>query len=356
MKYFESLSGKKVLVTGSTGFKGAWLSIWLKMLGAKVYGYALEGDRDSLYCRAGVESLIDGSENADIRNAEALRGFISLVQPEVVFHLAAEAIVGRAHERPVEAWGTNVMGTLTCLEELRRLDRAIQCVVITSDKCYENKEWVWGYRENDELGGKDMYSASKAAVEILVSAYKRSYLEEWNTGLRVATTRAGNVIGGGDRSQFRLVPDCIGKWEESLAVRLRNPLSTRPWQHVLEPLRGYMMVAHDLGESKRLHGESFNFGPRSGDSMSVSSLVAELAKYWPNAAWSSEADSQSFKESSLLSLNCDKATSLLGWKPTLDFFETAKWTSEWYKMEKDGADRASLCMAQIADYMSLVNV
>ena len=350
-KYY---AGKRVLITGHTGFKGSWLSIWLKLLGAKVYGYALEEEQGSLFNTARLDKLIDGSRYGDISDQCALSEYVSLVKPDIVFHLAAEAIVGRAHGDPINAWSTNVIGTLVCLEVLRSQDRPIQCIVITSDKCYENKEWLWGYRESDQLGGRDMYSASKASAEILVSAYKRSYLEGCDVELRLATTRAGNVIGGGDRSRYRLVPDCIGGWERSEKVVLRNPSSTRPWQHVMEPLRGYLMVGYELGRSDALHGESFNFGPRSADNKSVAELVSELAKYWPGSKWSTSNKNGEFKECGLLSLNCDKATSVLGWAPRLGFAETASWTSSWYRSVYEGEDRLSLCIRQVEDYMSLL--
>ena len=227
---FGHYKGKRVLITGHTGFKGAWLTIWLKMLGAHVYGYALPAEERSLYKSSRISSMLADERMNDLGLDNNLESFVESIAPDVVFHLAAEAIVGKAHRDPVNAWQTNVVGTLKLMKVLKGLNRECRLVVITSDKCYENNEWVWGYRENDALGGKDMYSASKAAVEILVRAFFKSYLEEDESLLLVATARAGNVIGGGDWSDYRLVPDCIRSWMRGQTVELRRPnSSTRSW-------------------------------------------------------------------------------------------------------------------------------
>jgi len=237
------------------------------------------------------------------------------------------------------------------LEVLRRTGNEIKLVVVTSDKCYENKEWTWGYRENDQLGGKDMYSASKAAVELLVSAYKRSYLDIGSCGLAVATARAGNVIGGGDRSPYRLVPDCIKQWENGKCVELRNPTATRPWQHVLEPLRGYLRLGFELHSNREIRGESFNFGPLSSHCRTVSDLVKELAKPWGKVKWQDNSSDNMFNECNLLSLNCDKAANRLGWYPVLEFEKTVDWTSQWYRLASEGECQMALCRKQISLYM-----
>ena len=353
VQYLEHYRGKRVLVTGHTGFKGSWLSIWLEMLGAEVYGYALPAAERSLYEDANVAAILKEECLDDIRSDSSLEQFINRVSPDVVFHLAAEAIVGNAHKNPVSAWETNVIGTLKLMHALRQSEIECRLVIITSDKCYENNEWVWGYREQDVLGGKDMYSASKAAIEILVSAFFRSYLEKDGNKLLLATARAGNVIGGGDWSDFRLVPDCIRSWERGETVTLRNPGSTRPWQHVLEPLRGYMRLGYELSRDGTIHGEAFNFGPDAANSKSVKELVKELCKNWPKAKWTLGSGQNDFSESSLLALNCDKAGAKLKWRPALNFVQTAEMTAEWYFACHDGANTRELCINQILAYQSL---
>lgn len=353
MEYLEHYKGKRVLVTGHTGFKGSWLTIWLKMLGAHVYGYALPAVSRTLYSDASIASIVERERLTDIGFDQDLEGFISSARPDIVFHLAAEAIVGRAHKDPVNAWQTNVMGTLKLLNVLKSLNSNCRLVVITSDKCYENNEWIWGYRENDVLGGKDMYSASKAAVEILVSAFNRSYLEDEGGRMLVATARAGNVIGGGDWSDYRLVPDCIRSWESGNSVVLRNPNSTRPWQHVLEPLRGYLKLAYTLSIDGKIHGQAFNFGPDASDTKKVGELVKELSRYWKDVTWAYASDKEEFSECSLLSLNCDKAGSKLKWRPSLRFEETAAMTAEWYFENSKGSSAHELCRRQILSYQEI---
>ena len=351
--YLEHYRGKRVLVTGHTGFKGSWLSIWLEMLGAEVYGYALPAAGRSLYEEADVADSLKEERLNDIRFDGGLEQFIDRIRPDVVFHLAAEAIVGNAHKNPVNAWETNVIGTLKLMSALKRRGAECHLVIITSDKCYENNEWVWGYREQDVLGGKDMYSASKAAVEILVSAFFRSYLEEDSNRLLLATARAGNVIGGGDWSDFRLVPDCMRSWERGDTVTLRNPSSTRPWQHVLEPLRGYLRLGYELSRNRKIHGEAFNFGPDASNSKEVHELVKELSQNWPDAKWTIGSEQNDFSESSLLALNCDKAGARLKWRPALSFAQTAEMTAKWYFSCHKGENRRELCVKQILSYQCI---
>lgn len=354
MDYLDHYKGKRVLLTGHTGFKGSWLAIWLNMIGAEVYGYALPAGRRSLYNDASVNTILNGERLEDIGLDEGLEEYICRIKPDIAFHLAAEAIVGNVHENPLDAWRTNVIGTLRLMNAMR--DKCSDCslVIITSDKCYENKEWVWGYRENDMLGGKDMYSASKAAVEMLVRAYCSSYLMDAKNKLRVATARAGNVIGGGDWSDYRIVPDCVRSWEKGDAVSLRSPRSTRPWQHVLEPLRGYLQLGYSLNVNSSFHGEAFNFGPDSANSKDVSSLVQALGRCWKDVKWKETSDRTNFSESSLLALNCDKAAAKLQWRPALSFSQTAMMTSEWYYLHNSGEDARELCVEQISRYASLV--
>lgn len=350
MDYLDWYKGKNVLITGHTGFKGSWLAIWLKMLGARVFGVGLEPEGETLFESSRIRTLIEASYYTDIRDYSQLEDVIRDVNPSVVFHLAAEAIVGRSYKFPKETWATNVMGTLNVAEILRKVvDEECAAVFVTSDKCYENKEWTWGYRENDQLGGKDMYSASKAAIEIMMAAYTTSFLKEGS--LRIVTSRAGNVIGGGDYSEYRLVPDCIRSWRDKKKAVLRNPVSTRPWQHVLEPLRGYLQLAHAVAMGKIGSGEAFNFGPSSSDVRSVVQLVEELAKYRSDAQWEVNESSRAFGECDLLALNCDKAASRLGWKPLLRFERTAEITSTWYRMVEEGADSRETCEWQIMEYM-----
>lgn len=354
MESFGHYKGKRVLITGHTGFKGSWLTIWLKMLGASVYGYALPAEERSLYKSSGLSSMLEDERMNDLGLDDKLGRFVESINPDVVFHLAAEAIVGKAHRDPVNAWQTNVVGTLKLMQVLKGLNRECRLVVITSDKCYENNEWVWGYRENDALGGKDMYSASKAAVEILVRAFFKSYLEGDGSLLLVATARAGNVIGGGDWSDYRLVPDCIRSWMGGQTVKLRSPYSTRPWQHVLEPLRGYLQLGYALSVDKATNGQAFNFGPDAADSKDVSALVRELSKYWKDVQWTSATDQEGFAECSMLALNCDKSAAWLKWKPALGFAQTAKMTAEWYFANSQGEDARELCMKQISEYQDLL--
>ena len=354
MNYLDHYRDKKVLLTGHTGFKGSWLAIWLRMLGAQVYGYALPASERSLYRDASVVELMKDERLSDIGEDGGLEAFINSIKPDIVFHLAAEAIVGNAHKNPIDAWQTNVMGTLRLISALKKVNDECSVVVITSDKCYENNEWVWGYREKDTLGGKDMYSTSKAAVEILVRGFVNSYLMEEGNRLLLATARAGNVIGGGDWSDYRLVPDCIRSWEKGKTVELRNPRSTRPWQHVLEPLRGYLQLGCSLSIDRSLHGESFNFGPDAANSRDVGELVSELSLSWEGVDWAETCAKTDFGESSLLALNCDKAAARLKWRPILSFTQTISMTSQWYFLHNKGSDAGALCKEQISTYVGML--
>lgn len=350
MAFGGNYKGKRVLITGHTGFKGSWLSIWLGRLGAELYGYALSPEKRSLYNDAHVNKIMTEERFADIGRDVGLAEYILRIKPDFIFHLAAEAIVGRAHENPIDTWQTNIIGTLRLLETLRREALFTRVVIITSDKCYENMEWVWGYREDDRLGGKDMYSSSKAAVELLISSFKRSYLDGEDPVFLVASARAGNVIGGGDWSEYRLVPDCMRSWEEGKSVLIRNPRSTRPWQHVLEPLRGYLCLGSSLCNSKNIHGEAFNFGPDASNSKTVEELVLELETHWSDVQWKLDSGRRDFNECSLLALNCDKAAALLNWRPLLGFRETAEMTSSWYSRRCLGASASELCNSQLDFY------
>lgn len=328
---FSSFNNKKIIITGHTGFKGAWLTLWLTILGAKVVGLALRPHTNpSLFNALNIENDIQNI-NIDIRDAHKVAAIFETIQPDFVFHLAAQSLVIKSYEDPRNTWTTNLIGTISVLEGLRKLKNNCTAIFITSDKCYENMEWIWGYRETDRLGGIDPYSASKGAAEIAIRSYIKSFF--LNDGkVRIATARAGNVIGGGDWSDDRIIPDCIRSWTNGQIVQLRSPLSTRPWQHVLEPLSGYLLLASELSQHALLHSEPFNFGPSSNENHSVLELVKEMAIHWEKVSWSipSELNALNY-ESLLLRLNCDKANILLKWNSAMNFNETVKMTIEWYK-------------------------
>lgn len=329
--FLSRFAGKVVLVTGHTGFKGSWLTAWLKLLGAKVVGIALDPlTEPSLFSGAKLgDGIVD--LRIDIRDCLGLENAIVATQPDYVFHLAAQALVFQSYQNPIDTWQTNVMGTLNLLEGLRKLKNPCNAVIITSDKCYENIEWVWGYRETDAMGGIDPYSASKGAAELAIRSYIKSYFSQRPSNIRIATARAGNVIGGGDWSQGRIIPDCVKAWSVNGIVNLRNPHSTRPWQHVLEPLSGYLNLAASLSENPNLHGESFNFGPNNKNH-SVEDLVKEMSIYWDAVRWENIKDhTANLYEAGLLRLNCDKALYYFNWFATMGFEDTVKMTAEWYR-------------------------
>ncbi|MDD5240754.1 MAG: CDP-glucose 4,6-dehydratase [Sulfuricella sp.] len=324
-------AGKRVLVTGHTGFKGSWLSQWLLRLGAKVAGYSLY--IPSQPSNFEVLHLADRIEHCegDIRNLEGLLQVFQDFQPEIVFHLAAQPIVRSSYDEPKLTFDTNLGGTVNVLEAIRMTPSVKAAVFITSDKCYENVEWEYGYREPDRLGGKDPYSASKACAEIAFSAYWRSFFHSGD--MRMATTRAGNVIGGGDWAKDRIVPDCIRAWADETVPMIRNPVSTRPWQHVLEPLGGYLWLGAKLygGNEPGLAGEAFNFGPQAEVNQPVSKLVDEMVKTWHGSRWENGAGSIAGNpEAGLLKLCCDKVLHRLDWSACLSFEENVKMTAEWY--------------------------
>lgn len=329
--FFGVYKDKKVLVTGHTGFKGSWLVSWLSSLGAHVYGISLPPSTiPSNYVASQIGELLVDDIILDISQTDFLRKKVVEIEPDFIFHLAAQALVGVAYEDPVLTYSANTMGTLNMLNAVRNLKKPCICLMVTSDKVYENLEWTWGYRETDRLGGADPYSASKAAAELIISSYTRSFLSSEKSLIRVGIARAGNVIGGGDWSSGRIVPDCIRSWSSGQGVKLRNPSSTRPWQHVLEPLSGYLLQAATLFSSDKLHGEAFNFGPISESNYSVGDLVARMSTFWSGASWSVDDMPPKNSEAMLLKLNCDKASSYLHWAPTLNFEETLKFTMDWY--------------------------
>ena len=326
---------KRVIVTGHTGFKGSWLCIWLNYLGAKVFGLSdAEVSNPSNYLASSLSSFVEDNR-FDIRDAEKVKSLINKVQPDFIFHLAAKALVKPSYQNPIDTFSTNVIGTINILDSLRTINKKITAVMITSDKVYDNVEWPWGYRENDKLGGKDPYSSSKSMAELSIRSYLNSFFKSpgINSNIKIGIARAGNVIGGGDWAIDRIVPDCIRAWANKKEAYIRNPNSTRPWQHVLEPLSGYLVLAKSLDLKDNDHGEAYNFGPSADQNFSVIKLIGEMSKYWKNVKWKdvSKIDNH-VHEASLLKLNCDKALLNLGWQPTLQFHETVKMTIEWYKM------------------------
>jgi len=350
--------GKKVLITGHTGFKGAWLSLWLQDLGAKVIGISLDSPTTpSLYEQANVaKGMI--SLRQDIRNGEAIKQLFQQHKPEIVFHLAAQPLVRLSYREPVETYEINVMGTLHVLEGIRSVDSVRSAVMITTDKCYQNKEWVWGYRETDTLGGHDPYSSSKGAAELLISSYRNSYFpqdkySEHKTA--IASTRAGNVIGGGDWAEDRLIPDIIKAFKNHETVIIRNPKSTRPWQHVLEPLSGYLKLAEQLEKNGDQYAEAWNFGSAEIDARPVQWIVEKMAKLWgENANWINDK-SEHPHEANYLKLDCSKAHMKLNWYPRWDLSETLLRIVEWHKLKDAHNNYRKLCLTQINDYMKDMN-
>lgn len=346
---------KKVLVTGHTGFKGSWLTIWLKQLGAEVIGIALDPktERD-LFLLADLSDKIKDYRQ-DIRNIDKIREILLQEKPEIVFHLAAQTLVLPGYENPVSTFETNVMGTVNILEACRHTPSVKQIVIVTTDKVYENKETLTSYRETDPLGGYDPYSASKAAAEIVTQSYRLSFAQSPNQSINhpinqsIATARAGNVIGGGDWSQYRLVPDCIRSLEANKPVIIRNPDAVRPWQHVLEPLGGYLLLSFRMSEDPKKYSGSWNFGSAAGDNASVRDVADMLISLWGNGEWKPERKAGSLHEAGLLRLNISKSKEILGWNPLLNLREAVKWTAEWYKAYKK-LDSYELCLNQIERY------
>jgi len=355
---FQAYSNKRVLVTGHTGFKGGWLSQWLISLGATVYGIALPPEGEvSLFEQLHLEDQLQ-HQICDIRESHSLKEGLGEISPDVIFHLAAQPLVRESYNTPLETVETNVMGTVHLLEAVRTLNLSTSIIVVTSDKSYENQEWMFGYRENDPMGGYDPYSASKGACEVLTASWRSSFFNPSDYdkhGVKLATVRAGNVIGGGDWAKDRIVPDCMRSLLAGDPIRVRNPLATRPWQHVLEPLGGYLLLGERLlNTSKKSELENycsaFNFGPLIGSNKSVEKLVEEVIKVWGSGTWTYEKQ-HAVHEASLLNLTIDKAYHQLGWYPAWDFRETIKRTVDWYHVYKEDPNRIpDLTLEQIKDY------
>lgn len=346
--------GKKVLITGHTGFKGSWLTTWLLDLGADICGVSLDiPTQPSMFEALKLESKIE-HHILDIRDLERLREVVQSYRPDFIFHLAAQPIVSLSYSDPLLTLSTNVMGTAHILECLREIDYPCFVVIITSDKCYENVEWVWGYKETDHMGGKDIYSGSKGAAELVFHAYKQSFFNTAGCNVKLATGRAGNVIGGGDWAADRIVADCVRAWSNSESVEIRCPEATRPWQHVLEPLSGYLALGQGLFERNDLSGEQFNFGPRAEQNRTVQNLLDDMSRYWrldKNPPYLI-TEHRPFHEAGLLKLNCDKALFMLRWEANLEYAECIRLVSEWYfaYYNDHTADMLKLTIDQIHFY------
>ncbi len=345
--------GKRVLITGHTGFKGSWLSIWLSSYGAIVRGLALAAPTTpSLFQEAGVGRLVD-SVIGDVRSFEVVRAAFAGFEPEIVFHMAAQPLVRFSYHDPVATYETNVLGTAHVLEAIRTVGSARAVVNVTTDKCYENREWVWGYREDEPMGGFDPYSSSKACSELVTSAYRRSFFTE--QGIALASARAGNVIGGGDWASDRLVPDIIRAFDSGAPVIIRNPRSVRPWQHVLEPLSGYMTLAESLWKSPQAFSSAWNFGPRDEDAKPVSWIVDALSKKWRGrASWTLDNNVQPH-EANYLKLDSSKAKHELGWTPTWSIDDALSKVIDWHNSWVDKREVLSVCLQQIEEFCHSAN-
>ncbi len=339
--------GKRVFLTGHTGFKGAWLALWLRRMGAEVTGFALAAEEPSLARAIGIGGYVASIEG-DIRDFARVEREMRAAEPQIVLHLAAQALVRLSYREPIETFATNVMGTAHVLEAARRAGSVRAVVSVTTDKCYENVEWDWAYRETDRLGGHDPYSASKACAELVTAAWRKSFLSDGS--LAVATARAGNVIGGGDWSLDRLVPDCVRAFGAGEVVEIRSPHATRPWQHVLEPLGGYLLLAEQLWQQGQKVADAWNFGPVLEDVQPVSWVVDRLARSWGNGAAMRVTEGPHPHEAGFLAVDSTRARNRLGWRPRLRLASALEWTGQWYRQHKDGADAAALVEADLARY------
>ena len=355
MVFDNVYQGKRVLITGNTGFKGSWLSVWLNMLGAEVYGFSNEIPTcPAMFEVCRLEEKIHHCFG-DIRDREEMDAYVQEVKPDFIFHLAAQAIVSTSYENPFDTITTNVVGTASVLEAIRNITWPCTCVLITSDKAYDNVEWIWGYRETDAVGGKDVYSGSKGAAELVIKSYWKSFIATM-PHIKMGVGRAGNVIGGGDWAKDRIIVDCVKAFSQGETVEIRCPKSTRPWQHVLEPLSGYLTLGWYLHENLSNNGEAYNFGPRAEQTKTVFELTQDLAEKW---GLDKEKSAQitgniPFEEASLLKLNCDKALAYLRWHSTLHYDQCVGIIADWYKAYyvEHEKDMYGLTESQIAYYMN----
>ena len=350
----EFWKDKKVLVTGHTGFKGSWLSLWLLEMGADVAGYALDPytDEDNFVVTDLANKMLD--VRGDLKDIDKLKGLFEEFKPDIVFHLAAQPLVRESYEKPIETYETNVMGTLNVLECIRQSESAKEAILVTTDKCYYNKEQIWGYRENDAFGGYDMYSSSKACAEILIDSYRNSFLnvKDYDKhGKAIASVRAGNVIGGGDWSKDRLVPDCIKAIRQDKVIEIRSPKAVRPWQHVLDALGGYILLAEKLWKEPIKYSEGWNFGPEISSFENVWSVVEKIISIYGNGEVKDCSNSDNVHEANLLFLDITKARLKLGWQPRWNLDKALLETIEWYKKENDNEDMCKVAKRQIKEYM-----
>ncbi|MEM7452775.1 MAG: CDP-glucose 4,6-dehydratase [Planctomycetota bacterium] len=353
---FDALKGKRVFVTGHTGFKGSWLCLWLDALGCEVFGYALEAPtQPSNFTVSGIEEVVTHSRIADIRDAKELARSIDEFKPDLIMHLAAQSVVRHGYEAPIDTLSTNVMGTANVLEAVRKIGRPCSVLCVTSDKCYRNDEQAWGYRECDHLGESDPYGASKGAAELVIRSYRKSYFplsDIENHGVRLASARAGNVIGGGDWTGHGLIADCVRAFAEGREVELRNPKAQRPWQHVLQCLSGYLTVSALLlsGDDPRICS-AWNFGPVNGDELPVHEVVDYLANYWPGSGWTDVSKGDAEHESQILRLSIDKAVWELGWNPGWNVYQSLDATANWFLEYFSNPEKMrEVCFSQIRQY------
>jgi CDP-glucose 4,6-dehydratase len=350
--------GKRVLVTGHTGFKGSWLSLWLSQLGAHVTGYSLAPPTTpSNFVISRIEERLRASIEADVRDLDAITNCVSKYQPEVVFHMAAQPLVRQSYQNPVETFQTNVIGTVNVLEAIRRHPSAKAVVVITSDKCYENREWPWGYRENEPMGGHDPYSSSKGCTELVAASYRSSYFSPDTYprhGVGLATVRAGNVIGGGDWSADRLIPDLLSAYAQRKELVIRNPTATRPWQFVLEPLGGYLSLAEHLYNDGSSYAEAWNFGPREDDVLSVEALINRLSAHLDGGIQYRICPDPNLHEAMLLKLDCSKVAVRMNWRPRTSINDALRLIADWQNSLLIGQDMQAVSLAQIHAFQSLI--
>lgn len=348
--------GKRVFLTGHTGFKGGWLSLWLSSMGAKVTGYALAPNTKSNFFEvAKVAEDLEQSHIADIRDLEQLQKAVANAKPEIIIHMAAQPLVRYSYLNPVETYATNVMGTVHVLESIRNVDSIRAAVIVTTDKCYENKEWAWGYRENEPMGGYDPYSNSKGCAELATSAYRQSYFpaEKYTKHqVAIASARAGNVIGGGDWSGDRLIPDAIKAFEANETLIIRNPLATRPWQHVLEPLSGYLVLAQALYQEGAKFDGAWNFGPRDEDARTVQEVINLLIKNWGSVASWTQDQSEQPHEAHSLKLDCSKARQYLNWTPRWSLEQAVESITQWQRIHQQNGDMRAISLQQISKYQN----